>query len=191
MVLSLVTGIAFFTIAVTGVSLSLGLSILIIGIPITILFFGLVRVLSLIEGRIVETLLGVRMPRRPLYSTRGAPMRERIAAMFRDPRTWSTLLYMVLQLPLGILYFTVAVTGLAVALAFTLSPAVFVLIEMGAFDVVGNAQWGIPFLPPIVSVPLCFVLGVTLLFSMLHLARGVGRVHGAIAKELLVKSAQY
>jgi hypothetical protein len=31
--------------------------------------------------------------------------------------------------------------------------------------------------------------GVLLLFSFLHAARGIGRLHGAIAKQLLVKYA--
>jgi len=65
MLLSLATGIFYFTWAVTGVSMSAGLSVLIIGIPFVVLFFGSVRGLSLLEGRIVETMLGVRMPRRP------------------------------------------------------------------------------------------------------------------------------
>ena len=48
--------------------MSAGLAVLIIGIPFVILFFGSVRVLSLVEGRIVEVMLGERMPRRPLYN---------------------------------------------------------------------------------------------------------------------------
>jgi len=36
-----------------------------------------------------------------------------------------------------------------------------------------------------------FVGGVVLLFATLHLARGIGRMHGLLAKHLLVKSAQY
>ena len=63
MLLSLATGIVYFTFVVTGVSLSAGLMILIIGIPLLVLFLGLIRVLSLVEGRIVEVLLGERMPR--------------------------------------------------------------------------------------------------------------------------------
>ena len=65
MLLALATGIFYFTWVVTGVSLSGGLAVLIIGIPFVILYFGSVRVLSLVEGRIVETMLGERMPRRP------------------------------------------------------------------------------------------------------------------------------
>jgi len=70
MLLSLATGTLYFTWAVTGISLSLGLAILIIGIPFAILFFASVRGISLVEGRVVEALLGERMPRRPLYTDR-------------------------------------------------------------------------------------------------------------------------
>src|SRR5690606_40469066 len=45
MLLSLATGIFYFTWVVTGVSLSAGLAVLIIGIPFLVLFFGSVRVL--------------------------------------------------------------------------------------------------------------------------------------------------
>ena len=68
MLLALVTGIVYFTFAVTGLSLSVGLAILIIGVPFFLLFIGTTRVLALAEGRIVETMLGTRMPRRPRVS---------------------------------------------------------------------------------------------------------------------------
>src|SRR5690606_23238077 len=71
MVLALATGVFYFTWVVTGLAMSAGFAILIIGIPFLILFFGSIRVLSLVEGRLVEVMLGERMPRRPLYSARG------------------------------------------------------------------------------------------------------------------------
>jgi uncharacterized membrane protein len=118
MLLSMATGIFYFTWVVTGVSLSAGLAVLIIGVPFAILYFGSVRVLSLVEGRIVETMLGERMPRRPLYAERGKPLLKRIGEMFTDPRTWTTQLYFLLLMPLGIVYFTIAVTLLSVSIAF-------------------------------------------------------------------------
>ena len=41
------------------------------------------------------------------------------------------------------------------------------------------------------ELPLLFVGGFLLLFVTLHLARGIGKLHGLFAKHLLVKSAQY
>ncbi len=142
------------------------------------------RVLSLVEGRIVEVMLGVRMPRRPTYAPRGLPLTERIKQMFTDPRTWSTLLYMGMMLPLGIIYFTVAVTGLCVALGFIAAPIAYLFDGHGSISI----DDGYFYVPPIWGVPVVFIAGVVLLFAMLHLARGVGYLHGQLAKHLLVKS---
>ncbi|GAB3360048.1 sensor domain-containing protein [Lysobacter tyrosinilyticus] len=189
MLFALATGIFYFTWVVTGVSMSAGLAVLIIGIPFVILYFGSVKVLSLVEGRIVETLLGERMPRRPLYSTRGQPLLERIKDLFTDPRTWATQLYFLMMLPLGIAYFTVAVTGLATSLSLIAAPvaAMFGLGDAGLWiddvNVLGVNGWW--------ALPLCFAAGVLLLFATLHLARGVGYLHGQLAKHMLVKTSQY
>ena len=185
MLLSLATGIFYFTWAVTGVSMSVGFAILIIGVPFTLLFLGTVRVLSLVEGRMVEVMLGVRMPRRPQYPQRSLPLMERIKVMLTDPRTWSTLLYMGLMLPLGILYFTVAVTGLSLSLGLIFAPVAWLL---GGQVSIGDWENGYYYIPPFWAAPVLVLLGIVLLFSMLHLARGVGHVHGHLAKNLLVKS---
>ena len=62
MVLAFATGIFYFTWVVTGLSLSLGLMILIIGIPLALLFLGSVRVLSILEGYLARGLLGAVRP---------------------------------------------------------------------------------------------------------------------------------
>jgi uncharacterized membrane protein len=194
MLLSLATGIFYFTWVVTGISLSVGLAILIIGIPFAILFFGSVRMFSLLEGRIVEVMLGERMPRRPLYSSRGKPWLARIGEMFSDPRTWTTLLYMVLMLPLGIIYFTLAITLLSVSLSFIAAP---IMVLAGYATVNQNYEgWvALGFENGILGtslgylgLPLVFMAGVVLLFVTLHLARGIGYLHAQLAKHLLVKA---
>ncbi|MEO5566082.1 MAG: sensor domain-containing protein, partial [Luteimonas sp.] len=121
-ILALATGIFYFTWVVAGVSISFGLSVIIIGIPFVILFLGSVRLLSLVEGRIVEVMLGERMPRRPVYADRDRPILTRIGAMFTDPRTWSAMLYMLAMLPLGVLYFAVTVSLLSVSLGLASTP---------------------------------------------------------------------
>jgi len=190
MLLSLATGIFYFTWTVTGVSLSLGLSILIFGIIFAVMFFGTTRVLSLVEGRIIEVMLGERMPRRPVFAEQNLPLRSRIWGMFKDPRTWSTLLYFVLMLPLGIVYFTLAVTGIALSLSFISAPVAHVLWSLGLVQI----DWAdhVHFndtlvMPPLLADPLMFVLGIAMLFGLLHLARGVGKFQGALAKALLVR----
>ncbi|MHC9085169.1 sensor domain-containing protein [Luteimonas sp. RIT-PG2_3] len=185
MLLSLATGIFYFTWVVTGISMSAGLAVLIIGIPFVILFFGSVRVLALVEGRLVEVMLGERMPRRPLYTERGRSIWQRIGDMFTDPRTWSTLLYMVLLLPLGVAYFTIVVAGLATALSLIALP-IGLLFGAGDLLFIEGLQLNADIQPW--AWPFAVVGGVVLLFVTLHVARLVGRMHGLLAKHLLVKS---
>ncbi len=194
MLLSLATGIFYFTWAVTGLSLGAGLSILIIGLPFIVLFFGSVRVLSLVEGRIVEAMLGMRMPRRPPYPTQGMSLLQRIGRMFTDVHTWTTLCYMWLMLPLGIVYFTLAVTLLSVSAALIATPLALAFGDDWFSGVYVNhtpmVDWGFgAHVPGWGDAITMLVIGILLLFATLHLARAVGRVHGHIAKHLLVPRA--
>ena len=194
MLLSLATGIVYFTVVTTGLSLSLGLMILIIGIPLLVLFLGLIRVLSLVEGRIVEVLLGERMPRRPLYTQRGKGWLQRIGDMFTDGRTWTAMLYFLLMLPLGIAYFTVAVTGLVTSVAMMGAP---IAVWLGLTDVQSDPEgwllWGTNGTDVTTSLsmwqlPLVLVAGFLLFFVTLHIAKGIGKLHGLLAKHLLVRN---
>ncbi len=184
MLLSLATGTFYFTWAVTGLSLSLGFMILIIGIPFAVLFMGSVWALSLVEGRLVETMLGVRMPRRPAYVNQEGGFLTRIKEILVDPRTWATLLYMLLMLPLGITYFTIAVTALSLSLSCIAAPlmyfvgyADYVQFNFGDWTLVNHSWMVIPM----------FFIGVLGVFITLHVARGIGQLHGMMAKHLLVK----
>ena len=185
MLLALATGIFYFTWVVTGLSLSAGLAVLIIGIPFIVLFLASTRLLALVEGRLVEVMLGVRMPRRPASAVRELPLFKRIGAMFTDPRTWGTLFYMLLMLPLGIIYFTVVVTGITLSLA---------LIAMPVAQLFGFAPTmvnDVAYFWPLWTLPFSMLGGVLLFFVMLHIARGVGWMHGHVAKHLLVTTAGY
>ena len=184
MLLSLATGTFYFTWVVTGASLSVGLLILIIGIPLLLLFLMSVRLLSLVEGRVVEVLLGERMPRRPLYTQRDKPWMTRLKELFTDGRTWTAMLYLLLMHPLGILYFSVAITLLALSLGLIAAPVAYFLpfdyvLNFGGWSLVNEAPW---------LLPLASVAGILLLFATLHLARLTGLFHGWLAKHLLVRS---
>ncbi len=189
MFLSLVTGCVYFTFAVTGLSLSLGFAILIIGLPVFLAFIGIARVISLGEGRLLEAVSGERMPRRPVHP--GAPdgLWARITEMLRDPRTWTTLVYFLLMLPLGIAYFVTAVTALAVGLSFMLLPIAGIAQRVGWW-VPWESAGHITFNPAWLDTPLGWVVsvafGVIVSTTLMHLARGVVGVHARAAKALLV-----
>jgi len=184
MMLALPIGIFYFIWAVTGLSLSAGFAILIIGVPFAVLFMGTVYALSLMEGRIVETLLGERMPRRPTYPVSESGFWARIKAILIDPRTWASLLYMILMLPLGILYFTTIAIGLSLSLGLASAPIAWLFGLPVTYTMDDQSIAAPGFL-----MPLLTVAGVFLLFATLHLARGVGKMHAQFAKHLLVRSA--
>lgn len=195
MVLALATGIFYFTWAVTGLSMSAGFALLIFGAPFFLLFMASVRGLSLIESRIVESMLGVRMPRRPPYTGRERPWLQRIAAMLTDARTWATLLYMLLMLPLGIFYFTFVVALMSISLALIATPVLKAVYSsyVDSSTCVGAPPWVCDFAAWSISwfgVAAWCLLGILLMLVTLHLVRGIGHMHGALAKHLLVKSAR-
>jgi len=185
MLFALFAGIFYFTFAVTGISMSVGFAILIIGIPFFLLFIGATRGLALVEGRIVEAMLGTRMPRRPLFPDRETPWLTRIVDMLKDPRTWGTIVYLLLMLPLGIFYFVFAVVGLTVSLAMIAAPIVMLLWHGHLIQIDGVVETPHPALLPLMSI-----LGIVLLTVTLHLSRGIGYLHGQVAKSLLVSSTR-
>lgn len=181
LILSIVTGMVYFSWAIIGLSMSIGMIVLIIGLPFTVLFLLSIRSIALVEGRIVEAMLGVRMPRRPLFVNRDSGWLEKVKAIFLERRAWSTLVYMVLQLPLGILYFTIFITILSVSLSFIMSPILEIVFEEPLIHFGAEAYhiqlWQMPFV----------VAGGFILFLLsLHLARTIGRLHGVFAKRMIV-----
>ena len=182
LVFALGTGIIYFTWAVTGLSLSLGLLVLIIGIPVAALFLLSVRGIALVEGRIVEALLGVRMPRRPLFSRKDIGWWQKIKGMLTSRHTWTAIVYMIFQMPLGVIYFTVIVTLVSVSLWGIALPIVQFIFDIPVIQTYDYyyylAGWLMPF---------TVIGGILLLTATMHLVKATGRLHGNLAKVMLVR----
>ena len=195
MLLTLATGVIYFTFVVTGVSLSAGFAILVIGVPFFLAFIGMARIIALGEGRLLEAMTGERMPRRPVHPGPPASWLRRIGEMLKDARTWTTLLYLLLMLPLGIIYFTVAFSWLAIGLRCALAPLIYVAervigIAPGSFAVIHLDAGGYELHSPQTFLGALFytVWGILLLTLLLHAARAIARRHARLAKALLVKA---
>ena len=186
MLLSLVTGIFYFTWTITGISLTAGFAILIIGIPFALLFIGSVRVLSHVEGRIVEGLLGVRMPRRLAATPPDENLWTRIKEALIDIRTWSSMLYLLLMLPLGIAYFMIAMVGIAVPIA--LIGGSITGLDHGTLALSSSTTFPGSITFSTRRPALCSrSRSASVPVPHLHLAKGVGWLHGRIAELLLVR----
>jgi len=181
MLIAFVTGVFYFTWAVTGLSLSISFAIFIFGLPFALLFLLSVRGLALVEGRLVEALLGVRMPRRPLFSHQGMKWFDRLKALLTDKATWLMLVYMFVQFVLGVVYLVVLVTVLSFSLSFIAIPFLQELLREPFINFDGARNF-----VPTWSYPL-FILGGFMLWTIfMNIARGMGQLHGRFAKWMLV-----
>jgi hypothetical protein len=79
----------------------------------------------------------------------------------------------------------IAVTGISLSLSLAFAPWVALFLHRAIVFVDGQPwistgwDW--------LLVPVISLSGVLLLFAVLHLARGIGHVHGQVAKHLLVR----
>lgn len=180
MLIAFVTGVFYFTWAVTGVSVSISFLIFIFGFPLALFFLISVRGLALLEGRLVEALLGIRMPRRPLFSHQGMQWMDRLKALVTDKTTWMMLVYMLLQFVLGTAYFVVLVT----VLSFSLTAMAFPVVQ----DFFGQGMYigSVRYIFPQWTYPLWVIGGFLLWTIFMNIARGVGQLHGKLAKWMLV-----
>lgn len=181
MLIAFVTGVIYFTWAVTGVTVSVSFLIFIFGFPLALLFLLSVRGLALLEGRLVEALLGIRMPRRPLFLHKDMKWFDRLKALVTDKATWLMLVYMLIQFVLGTIYFVVFVIVLSLSLTFIALPFIQLFWD---YPIV---QWGDEriFLP-YWSMILSSLGGVLMWTAFMHIARGIGQLHGRMAKAMLV-----
>jgi len=178
---SLITGIFYFTWAVTGLSMSLGFAMMIFGLPFFGLFLLSVQGLMLVEGRLVEALSGIRMPRRAAVSRKGLSIWQKFVSLAKDRRTWKSILYMIMQLFFGIMHFTVTITLFAFSASFILRPILEYTFELPMMHINGIDYW-----TPGWFMPFAVIIGILLLIVTLHAARGMTRAHGKWAKRMLV-----
>lgn len=180
--LALPTGIFYFTWAVTGISVSAGLLVLIVGLPIAGLFLLSVRGIALMEGRLVEALLNVRMPRRARYYEKKVSIRQRFKNMVADEHTWFSVIYMIIHMPLGVLYFSVTISLIATSLWIVVWPVLSVAFGEPVIIASSTYYYATGWL-----IPISVVVGALLLTATMHLAKAIGKGHGALAKALLVR----
>ncbi len=181
MVISMLTGIIYFTWAITGLSTIIPLLIFIIGIPLAGFFLLSVRGIALLEGRIVEAMLGLRMPRKPMFVAKDKGWWGKFKALISSGITWKALIYMILQMPLGIFYFTLITTLFAVSISLIAAPILELIFHL-PMEINGTDAYTHKWLLPLVPF-----IGALLLLLSLHLAKLIGKLHGMFAKLMLVK----
>jgi len=177
----IVVALPYFVFATAGLLLSLAAGVLTVGLPLTILYFYMVRVLAVAEGRVIQGLTGEQMPKRPPFRRPVTTLIDGMKRGLKDPRTWSSLLYLVLILPLGMAYLVGLVGGIGSGLSLISWP--LLQWQFGISPLNYNGPVELPFY----VLLLAPFAGVAILAVVLHLAGFAAKFHAGLAKALLVR----
>lgn len=132
LLLSLPLGIIYFTVAITGLALSIGLTPIFIGIP---LFFGVAKLLNGIvnfEQSMIRQILG--LPTSPVpytynqQSEAGQNWLMRMGRGFDCGLFVRNLLLVILRFVTGIVFFVIMVTVISLGLGFIALPVVHIIL---------------------------------------------------------------
>ncbi len=186
---SMVTGTAFFTWVITGFSLSVSFLIFIFGLFFLLFFLYSLRGIALVEGKFVEALLGTRMPHRPMFAPKNLRWQEQLKLLLKEKHTWLTLIYTVLKLPISVFFFTVVIALLsgslsliAVPILWFGFPTIFPMYVSHLPEI--QSAWG--FLGQNWMMVVYGLLGILALTATMHAAKGTGILQAKWAKLMLV-----
>ncbi len=194
-------GIAWFTLAVTMLSLSAGLSVTLIGIPLlgaTVVGFRLVGAIERVRAQI---LLGQRTEAPAPWSSTSRRPDPAVASNFDnslagdtvsllrrtlgDATGWKAIAYSFIMLPWGIVAFTLCVTVWSLALSLIPSVLVALLFPGGGIEINGQPMDA---LPRIALSMVATVVGLGLLLVTPAIIHGLSMVDRALVSGLLANN---
>lgn len=187
-------GFFYFFVVVAGLALGLTGALVVVGIPAIVLTFVLAWAFAAFERHLARWWLGVDIA--PLSPPRpaGRTLLTRVRDHLMSAVTWKSLLYLLLQLPAGLLVLVLEVFGLSVTLAAALAPVWYLLDRLtyqpsdvqfqGLLIVVTGSGAGIDARGLLLALLLC-AAGIVLLAWVLWVLDKVAAGWGAVASRLL------
>lgn len=134
LLISLPLGVFYFCLFLTWFFLGLGLSFIVIGIPILGLMFLAVRVLAGFERQLANWLLDTGIaPGRPMNDAWAHPWQS-FKACLADSFTWKGLVFLLLKFPLGLVSFIVSVVLGCLSVGLILTPLLYRHAPVTFFD---------------------------------------------------------
>jgi signal transduction histidine kinase len=173
-------GIAWFVIAIVGLSVGVGLVVVaLVGLVILAATVFAGRLIGIVERARASALLGLQVPA-PAARVRPEGNWPRMRSFLTDTVGWKALGYGVIMLPVGIINFTTVVTMWAVALGGTTYPLWGWALPTSFGDdhpIRGWLKAG--------YISGTFVVGVLVLVAAPYVIRGLAAMDGGLVKGLL------
>jgi hypothetical protein len=179
-------GITYFVLIVTGLSIGITTSPLLVGLPILVAVIAGITVLGALEAQLASRLLDIETAFPETFREENPDGIRRIENepvdallnLFTAPTTWTTLVLLLLKFVYGIVVFTVFVTAAALTVGFVSAPVVYdhpnVSYTIGVY--------AIETLPEALGLA---VVGVLVGFVSIHLLNGLATAGGLMTAALL------
>lgn len=159
------------------------LSIVVVGLPFLALFLKTQPYVALIEGQLINTFFGVRMPRRVgrlVPSTSTKPLSWQVIwGSLKSSHGWKVALYSALHLPLSATYFAAVWILFMGSLALILTPLVDPIIHAFSPHLAIDIDW--------YWLPVTTIIGAIGMTLSMHIARLLVTLHSSIASSLLIQ----
>jgi len=157
--------LAYFVTVVVCLAVGISLAWTIPGLALLIAVIVGARWLGDLEALLARHLAGVPFRRPPTWFDRSVSLRQQARQVGGDPSTWTGLIYLLVDLALGICSLVLLVVGVAFAVVFTFAP--LIMNGFGPFDgsgdLVGSGTRAIDSVPEALwLVPVGIVLTVVL-----------------------------
>lgn len=201
-------GLFYFTFLITGFSVSAGLIVVLIGIPLLISMLVVVNLLAHGERWLAVQLLGVNIPA-PERSQSESPegIQERLTDIFVDRWTWKGLVYLLIKFVTGLVWFILIVTLLSFAFSLLLAPLYYdtpggsitlpwasITADVWIAKLTGaiygsfvsiTINTSIEGVDTLGEALVVSIIGFVILFTSLHILNGAARIAGSLAKVML------
>lgn len=177
-------GIGLFTVAITMLSLSVGLMVTLVGVPLLAITVSGGRTIGMIERTRMKWLLGADLASHaPLVWQQG--LWQRAKQMLTDRPGWKGIAYSLVMLPLGIVNFTVVVALWSVAFACASLPLWGWAIKPPPPFTIGGTNYDLHGLSLLGVSAAAGVLGLVLVAALPRIVHAMASVDVALARALL------
>jgi hypothetical protein len=132
LLLSFPLGLVYFVMVVTLLSVGVGLIVILVGVPILILTFALIRGFVAGERVLLRTLLGAVVPQ-PAPVPRPPALVDRMMSYLGDAHLWKGLVYLLVHFVFGVASFALVMALIPASVGLLLAPLTYSLVPLNVF----------------------------------------------------------
>lgn len=176
-------GLFYFLFFVIGTTLGVALTIVLIGLFILVLVLVGWWAFAELERQMAIGLLREDIRYTRHFGAAGKSFGQQIGGYFTDPVSWTSLLFLLLKFPLGVVTFVVSVFFIALSAALLTAPLTFAFFPI-QISLTWTYVWVIDTLG---EALLAFLIGLPVALISLHVHNGMAWLWKQLARVMLGK----